>query len=99
MYYILDDFGNSIETKDVTVWAEFFKDVEKRTLALDNIKSMFQVSTVFLRLEHGEDSDGNPLLWETMVFGSDEEECIRAASKEDAELNHQNMVSKYTAMT
>lgn len=54
------------------------------------------VSTVYLGSDHGY-GEGPPLLWETMVFcdGDNNEDCLRASSREEAMTNHQALVKKY----
>ena len=43
------------------------------------------VSTVFLGLDHNFTEVGDPVLWETMVFGEDGGEiCLRYSSEEEA---------------
>lgn len=54
------------------------------------------VSTVFLVMDHQFDEDGPPLLWETMVWGlDDDQECERYSSYEEAVAGHKRLVSQY----
>lgn len=51
------------------------------------------VSTVFLGLDHNFTEVGDPVLWETMVFGEDGGEiCLRYSSEEEAIQGHDRTV-------
>jgi len=71
--YILDKDGNPKEERDLLTWAKWFeanddKRIVERT-QLDDVR----VSTVFLGMEHNFGLSGKPILWETMVFGIDDD--------------------------
>ena len=55
-----DDFG-------FIAWAEAFENGDARRVAFDQVAPGFEVSTVFLGLDH-RFGNGPPLLFETMVF-------------------------------
>lgn len=62
---------------------------------LDNGK---HISTIWLGMDHRH-GQGVPLIFETMVFPSEDEwgeiDCVRTSSKEQAKVEHENMVEKY----
>lgn len=61
----------------------------------DDERDGIRVSTAFLGLDH-QFGSGPPLLWETMVFGlEDDEPCERYSSYEDAVAGHQRYVNEH----
>jgi len=70
--YVLDDNGEPVPEPDLMKWAACFEEDEKRRLAFDEIGEV-HVSTVFLGLDHSF-GDGQPILWETMIFGGKHDE-------------------------
>jgi hypothetical protein len=66
--YILDQDGNPVPVEDVLQWAQWFT-YNDRHLDIDTIEGI-GISTVFLGLDHGFDSN-QPVLWETMIFGGE----------------------------
>lgn len=85
-YYDID--GNPIEMLE---WAELFEDDSYKRVALDEIGDV-QVSTVWLGLDHNW-ADGPPIIFETMVFGGDMDQCMqRYSTKEAALQGHQLLV-------
>lgn len=64
--YILDEEHRPVEA-ELLVWARTFEVWENRRVAFDKTK-LFEVSTVFLGIDHRGLSKGPPLLFETMVF-------------------------------
>jgi hypothetical protein len=69
MHYILQD-GQPVKTENLREWAHWFEKCgEERIVARDEIEGI-TVSTVFLALDHGLNSD-SPILWETMIFAVD----------------------------
>lgn len=63
-------------------------------LGVEDGQPAFQVSTVFLGLEHGQDETGAPLLYETLVFVEDgtTRDLRRYASLEAAQAGHARIV-------
>ncbi len=58
----------------------------------------YQVSTVFLVLDHGFDESGPPLVFETMVFPYNtrlDEDCERYSTWEEAKEGHKRMCEKW----
>ena len=90
-YYILED--GEIRPASLEEWGAFFKDIENRRIAYNSFSGgSVEVSTVFLGLNHNFGS-GPPLLFETMVFGLDDEDHqMRYASVEQAKVGHAEIV-------
>lgn len=74
-------------------WAKWFETAERhvgKTIVAIDIK----VSTVFLGLDH-QYGDGEPILFETMVFGGKhDQEMERYSTWEQAEEGHKRWVNK-----
>jgi hypothetical protein len=90
-HYILDDDHNIIEVDLLTWgrWLEKAKDVRrvKQDFIEDSLlKIEYNVSTVFLGIDHNfSDDDGPPVLFETMIFGeAGEEYCDRCCTWDEA---------------
>ena len=93
-HYILDPSGR-INRASLQEWAAFMETADRR-VALTNV-SGFDVSTVFLGLDHNFRNDGPPVLWETMVFDQEgarsEWSCRRCAGDRDQALaQHEQVV-------
>lgn len=91
-HYILENG----EVKQTTLyeWAKFFENFDLRKIAKTDIISELGhiwVSTVFLGIDHNFSNEGPPLLFETMVFGLEEEFCYRTSSLEDAQDMHKTI--------
>jgi hypothetical protein len=60
-------------------------------------KRGYEVSTVWLGIDHGFSDDREPVIFETMVFGSVYDAwsnfCIRYESEEEAEAGHQEILA------
>jgi len=70
LWWILDADHRAVPT-DMHEWATFFKDQNNRRVAFDKVEG-FAVSTLFLGTDRPFGASGPPLLFETMVFGSDD---------------------------
>lgn len=98
--YILRD--GEVVPVDLITWAKWFESAPERRIKRDTIKRdgvTYAVSTVFLGLDHGFDSE-HPLLFETMVFaGSDHADlyCDRYETMEQARAGH-DMACKQVRM-
>ena len=83
--YILDG-KKTVKCDDIIKWAMSFE-VGDRSVAHDK-KDGIRVSTVFLGIDH-QFGEGEPLLFETMIFGGDHDECqYRYSTYEEAEAGH-----------
>lgn len=91
-HYILENGA----TKEVSLleWAEWFENFELRKIAQTDISKKVWVSTVFLGIDHNFLGGGPPLLFETMVFGLDDEEIFhRSATLDEAKISHETVVA------
>lgn len=91
--YILDEKGNPVPEPDLLKWAKWFETANRR-VARDQIGDS-KISTVFLGVDYNF-TEGQPLLWETMVFGGplDEEQERCSGSREQAQAMHARMVER-----
>ena len=92
MFYKLSDDGTTpIRTEHITTMMS----IGERRVAFTPFPGGIHVSTVFLCVSHGEDREGRPLLWETMVFGYGPLEGITrrcAGKREVAQKMHDRVV-------
>lgn len=89
--YILDG-RKAVPIEDVILWANWF-DSADRHVAQNIIKGV-KISTVFLGLDHSF-GDGEPLLFETMVFGGElDQDMDRYSTWDKAEEGHKKMVER-----
>lgn len=88
--YILDENDNPVKCDDLMTWGRWMENGNRR-VALDEFKHDnvdIKVSTVFLGLDHSF-THGEPVLWETMIFGGKEDQYQdRYTSKADALRGH-----------
>lgn len=92
-YYILDG-KNIVMVEDITAWGEWFNTAD-RTVARTHIEGIM-VSTVFLGLDHSWKLDGDPMLFESMVFLPDQHEgkMLRYFTWAEAEVGHNFLVQE-----
>ena len=87
--YILDG-KNPVPCEDLMEWAKLFNSTKNRTVAITENDDV-TVSTVFLGIDHNFCSHGEPILFETMVFGGKKDgDCIRYRTWEEAEQGHRD---------
>src|SRR3990167_704654 len=80
--YILVN-GEPQACEDLLTWARWFEDAsEERIVAQDCIADV-RISTVFLGLDHSF-GQGEPLLFETMIFGGSQDQYQRRYSTREA---------------
>ena len=93
--YMLDTNGNPVEAPDALTWGKWMQ-TANRHVAVDEIGPS-KVSTVFLGLDHSCVA-GDPVLWETMVFGGPlDGEQDRYTSRDDAVKGHATFVERVKA--
>jgi hypothetical protein len=87
--------GVPVETNDTTEWAEWMCKADKdRRVKLSEVGDM-TISTVFLGLDHNFSGAGEPLLYETLVFGGPlDGEMIRTATRKQAKQAHAEMIRR-----
>lgn len=92
-HYILTK-DRKVAVASLLEWAAFMERAD-RTIGR-TVVSGFEISTVFLGLDHNYKQEGPPVLWETMVFddgGRADFDCRRCAgSVEQAEAMHEEVV-------
>jgi hypothetical protein len=89
-HYILDESNNPVSV-DLRTWAEWIGDPKNKIVEQNTVGS-FWVSTVFLGLDHRFGGEGEPLLWETMIFPEatyEELYCQRYTSYKEAINGHE----------
>ncbi len=91
--YILDENNNPVPCTDSNVAGALLMDVQRRRVARTKVGTL-EVSTVFLVHDHGFGSEGPPVLWETMIFGleDDDEYTERYRSYDEAVTGHERAV-------
>lgn len=93
MYYTIVD-GEPFHECDINKWAEWFESAQNRQVERTQVAECVDVSTCFLGVGHGY-RQGEPVLWETMVFGGDlDGEQERYTSEESARKGHVDMVKR-----
>jgi len=96
--YIYDENHKPIPVKDSL---EAYKWIEenpyRKIVGSTRFPSGTRVSTVFLTLDHGWGENKNPVLWETMIFGGNEDQFQeRYESFDEAVLGHLAAVKRVT---
>lgn len=95
--YVLNADGQPEPEADLLKWAMWMGTGDNKVIAREQVTPTTRVSTVFLGMDH-RCGDGDPLLWETMVFGGKLDSlCERYASKADALAGHVQMVERVKA--
>lgn len=86
--YILVDKKPQVE-KDLIKWCKWFENAD-RVVKQTDLKGL-KVSTVFLGLDHNLFEEGEPLLFETMIFPTEKSEDYqtRCSTWEQAEKQHE----------
>lgn len=97
-YYTLDERGEVVGTDDVMKWGLWMEHADRDQAGGRRVGGTqvgdYWVSTVFLGLDHNW-GGGPPVLWETMIFPTPEEDGEyqeRYSSKEDAIEGHEKAV-------
>ena len=89
--YVMDADGSTRKPASNEEWDAFYRTRKNRRIALDEFDGVV-VSTVFLGYDHS--FEGPPLLFETMIFGSEyDQEQWRYATKTEAFEGHAKAVN------
>lgn len=94
--YILDVDGNPIPCDDLITWGKWLENPNNRQVKKDFV-GKYWVSTVFLSLDHNF-LEGEPILWETMIFSESEDETKydgyqeRYSTRQEAIEGHQRAI-------
>lgn len=70
--YTMSEYGIVKEAKNEKEWAEWFNK-SNRVVDQTQIGGKVMVHTVFLGIDHNFDGQGEPILFETVVFGGEHE--------------------------
>ena len=94
LWYILDEDGETPVRATVEECALWLSTEHHRKIVEQTQIGDYQVSTVFLGLDHNMSmAPGKPVLWETMIFGPDDEGYQeRYTSYKEAKLGHKKAV-------
>jgi hypothetical protein len=91
LYYILDG-KEPVPVASMIEWVKWFEKADRR-VALTELDSGEEVSTVFLSLDHRFIGDGPPVLFETLVRGGNFDGVVeRYCTWDEAEAGHKRMV-------
>jgi hypothetical protein len=81
---LYDREGNPISIEQ---WRLLFEDKRYQILKQTQIGTL-QVSTIWLGIDHGFGRTAEPLIFETMIFGSEEDEQWRYPTEQEALAHH-----------
>lgn len=92
-WYILNDDRTVSPVKDVRVWAAWMsKSPDQNRVAFTDIGrngNRVEVSTVFLGIDNNFSGEGQPILFETMIFGGQfDHEMWRCSTFDEALVQH-----------
>lgn len=91
-HYILEDEKITEET-DILKWASWFETANRKID--NNYVGQVQISTVFLGIDHSFGDTDTPILFETMVFGGEYDNCQeRYYTIEEAKEGHKKWYRK-----
>lgn len=93
--YILDGH-TPVPCDDFAVLGRMYRD-QDRHVALTELDGGITVSTVFLGIDH-QWGNGPPLLFETMVFGTDDDMTERYSTWDEAQAGHDAVVAELQAL-
>jgi len=91
VFYTLDE-NRKPKIVSPSEWGKCFGEIEKFRVGRARIFSV-EVSTVFLCVDHRHSVEGDPILWETMIFGGKYDQYQeRYTSEKDAIDGHRKAV-------
>lgn len=91
-FFMLVD-GEIVPTSDIREWGEWMKDDSARRIALTEL-GFANVSTVFLGIDHSFALGGDPVLFETMIFGGEHDNYQeRYRTLEEARAGHDRAIA------
>lgn len=84
---------------DMEQWAILHGDPDYRKIGLWHGEDGITVSTVWLGIDHRFVGDGDPIIFETMIFGPEhlDGEMTRYTTHRDAQEGHQHTVDNITS--
>lgn len=91
-FYLLDENKKPYKATSLREALKIYENPDMKITKQDYIGDVF-VSTVFLGIDHSYEKKGDPVLWETMIFGGKHDEYQeRYTSHEDALAGHQRAI-------
>ena len=91
--YILDG-KTPVKVDDTIKWARWFETSGDKRIVKQTKVGDVGVSTVFLGVDHNWSAKGDPVLFETMTFGNEDQQQHRYTTWADAELGHEIIVAE-----
>lgn len=92
-YYVL--LERTPMAVDIMTWGAWFEEHRNRRIDRTEIDDHCHVSTVFLGLDHNFSDRGDPVLFETMIFGGPlDQEQWRYCTYSEAEHGHAEAVTQ-----
>ena len=79
-----------VPCEDTLAWVQWFHTHDRRVRVTQ--VGPYEVSTVFLGLDHRHSGEGPPLLFETVAFGCDDLRCEHCSTWLEAETQHERVV-------
>jgi hypothetical protein len=87
--FVLDG-KTPVHEPDLLIWAKWFGNSSRKVAYTQH--GDVEVSTVFLGMNHNFDDTGDPILFETMVFGGENDKLqVRYHTWEEAEAGHERI--------
>jgi hypothetical protein len=92
-YYTLDKDKNVVPGDMLSL--EHILSSTKNVVKRTNVTKDITISTVFLGIDHNFSQEGPPVVFETMVFGGEQDElCERYSTWKEAVYGHNHMVER-----
>lgn len=97
MVYMMDSNGFvtpvDSDSDEMEVWGRWVSDIDNRVIAKTELvdpsgKVYAEVSTVFLAMDHSFGEEGDPVLFETIVFGLNDDRMRRDTNLRDSVVTH-----------
>ena len=91
--YILKDKTPILEP-DIIKWGEWYSSAANKHVNRTDLPNDVYVSTVFLGIDHGFLGQGEPILFETMIFGGEHDQYQdRYTTWDEAEKGHEKAIN------
>lgn len=95
-YYLIDKNGKITTTTDVERWSKEFFESNDRFLKRTELENGITISTCFAGINLNFTDDGPPLLFETMIFGGEDDCTGYRFERHECAINyHDKLVKKY----
>jgi hypothetical protein len=91
--YILRPHGIIVRADSLKQWAEWLENSKNRKIDRTKVGDV-SISTIFLSLDHRNEGDPSPILFETMVFGGPHDQHQeRCSTLQEAKEMHARIVA------